>query len=212
MSQPESQIPNPKSQLLWANTTFLLAAAAAEQFPPHHRPELALIGRSNVGKSSLLNALTGRKNLARASVTPGRTQQIVFFDLDSRMMLADLPGYGFAKAPKAEIRSWTALVRGYLAERRQLICVLLLLDARHGALPADYEMMGYLDAAAVNYQVVLTKADQVRKAAELETTQAAIIKLLKKHPAARPDIMVTSAEKNTGIDALRDFAASFLAE
>ena len=211
MSEPESQIPNPKSLLQWPHTTFLLAAAAADQFPPHHRPELALIGRSNVGKSSLLNALTGRKNLARASVTPGRTQQIVFFDLDGRMMLADLPGYGFAKAPKADIRAWTALVRGYLAERRQLSCVLLLIDARHGALAADHEMMGYLDAAAVNYQVVLTKADQVRKASDVTDQQTALAKLLKKHPAARPEILVTSAEKNTGIEELREFVGSLLA-
>lgn len=187
------------------NCDFVLAAGEVEHFAsvPGKLPEVAFWGRSNVGKSSLINAVTGRRGLARASNTPGRTQQIVFFNLADQLMLADMPGYGFAKAPKADIKKWNRLIAEYLQTRSRLRCVLLLIDARHGVLKADEESMKVLDTLAVNYQVVLTKADQVRGG--LPETIEAVEKIIKKHPAARPIALPTSADKNTGIEAVRDF-------
>lgn len=189
----------------------VLAAAVPEQFPalgPESLPEVAFIGRSNVGKSSLINALTGRNGLARASNTPGRTQQIVFFDLGERLMLVDLPGYGHAEAPKQNVVQWNGLIRHYLKTRPNLHCVCLLVDSRHGVMASDIEMMDKLDSAAVSYQVVLTKIDKISKA-EAESRLPQTATLLRKHPAARPDAVATSAEKGTGIGALQQLLAAF---
>ena len=185
---------------------FLVAAAQPEHFDAVEPdlPEVAFWGRSNVGKSSLINAITGRKGLARASNTPGRTQQIVFFNMADGLLFADLPGYGHAKAPKEEIKKWNAFIRYYLKTRARLRCVLLLIDARHGLKANDEEMMDFLDRMAVSYQIVLTKADQVRDG-DPEQTLSHVREKIRKHPAARPEPILTSAEKGQGIDAVRDF-------
>jgi len=184
----------------------LLAAAEPAQFPESRLPEVAFIGRSNVGKSSLINALTGRNKLARASNTPGRTQQIVFFDLAHRLMLVDLPGYGHAEAPRGEKDKWNDLVHHYMRQRRSLKCVCLLLDARHGAKANDIEMMNFLDRAAVIYQVVMTKMDQV-KIPDRDKRLDQVSQLLARHPAARSGLLATSAQDKSGIDGLREFLA-----
>ncbi len=181
---------------------FVAGAMTAEQLPPPGLPEIAFAGRSNVGKSSLINALTGRKALARTSNTPGRTQQINFFDLGGRLILADLPGYGYARASKGKIRAWTQLVMLYLKGRACLRRVLLLIDARRGIGDGDREVMAGLDEAAVNYQVVLTKCDKA-PAAELAAMTAEIAAELAKRPAAHPDIAVTSSRDGSGIAELR---------
>ena len=181
---------------------FMRGVADMAQLPLIGETEVAFAGRSNVGKSSLINALCGRKALARISDTPGRTQQINFFDLAARLVIVDLPGYGYARAPKAAIAAWTELVRDYLRGRPNLRRVCLLIDARHGLKPPDREVMALLDEAAVNYQVVLTKADKV-KAAALADTRASVAAELKKHAAAHPELVVTSAREGTGIAELR---------
>jgi len=181
---------------------FILGAANPDQVPLSHLPEIAFAGRSNVGKSSLLNALTGRKNLARTSNTPGRTREINFFELGTSLMIADLPGYGYARAPKARIRTWTALGRTYLRGRAQLRRACLLVDSRHGLKDSDRDIMTLLDEAAVNYQLVLTKGDKI-KANEVEKVQQAATLALAQHPAAYPHIHVTSAVKGLGLAALR---------
>ncbi|HUK57814.1 MAG TPA: ribosome biogenesis GTP-binding protein YihA/YsxC [Stellaceae bacterium] len=186
---------------------FVIAAAEPAQLPLDELPEVAFFGRSNVGKSSLLNALTGRNALARVSNTPGRTRQIVFFALD-QLMLVDLPGYGFAQAPKKEIGSWQKLVPLYARGRAGLKRALLLIDARHGFMAGDRQFMKLLDEAAVSYQVVLTKCDKV-PAAELEARIAAMAAELAKHPAAHPQIHVTSAVTGFGIPELRASLAAF---
>ncbi|MGB9153977.1 MAG: ribosome biogenesis GTP-binding protein YihA/YsxC [Alphaproteobacteria bacterium] len=187
---------------------FMLAAADPAQFPETKLQEIAFIGRSNVGKSSLINALTGRKGLARASNTPGRTQQVVFFNLAQRLMLVDLPGYGHAEAPRAEKDRWNELVNQYLRQRRSLKCVCLLLDGRHGAKANDLDMMTFLDRAAVSYQVVLTKMDQVR-AIDREKRMQQVKGVLSKHVAARSDVLATSAENKLGLDELKVFLTVF---
>ncbi|NTU76641.1 MAG: YihA family ribosome biogenesis GTP-binding protein [Alphaproteobacteria bacterium] len=184
-----------------------------EQLPPTEEglPEVAFWGRSNVGKSSLLNALVGQKSLARTSNTPGRTQQIIFFNLGERLLLVDLPGYGHAKAPKSDIARWSGLIRRYLRTRATLRCVCLLIDSRHGASALDHEMMAMLDQNAVNYQIVLTKEDYLsaqERGERLEETKA----LAKQHPAARPEIILTSAQKKTGLDLLRTDLATLAQE
>ena len=188
---------------------FLLAAAEPEQFPKSPLAEIAFIGRSNVGKSSLINALVGRKNVARTSNTPGRTQQVVFFNLGQKLILTDLPGYGFAKAPREEKSRWDALVNLYLRTRPKLRCVCLLVDGRHGALANDIEMMTLLDRAAANYRIILTKADKVH-AREIELTKQQVEAVTQKHPAAYPTALVTSSDKGTGMEDLRMFMASFI--
>ena len=188
---------------LFAQTCdFVTGAASHDGLPAAVLVEVAFAGRSNVGKSSLINALTGRRTLARTSNTPGRTQQINFFDLGRRLMLVDLPGYGYAQAPRAEIDAWTDLVNAYLIGRPTLRRICLLIDARHGAKDNDRRVMAMLDTAAVTYQAVLTKADKV-KASELEGVTAALVGELPRHPAAHPEIAVTSAQSGDGIADLR---------
>jgi len=181
---------------------FIWGAADQANLPEATLPEVAFAGRSNVGKSSLVNALTGRKTLARTSNTPGRTQQLNFFNLGGRMILVDLPGYGYAKESKSKVAAWTTLVKNYLKGRVTLRRICLLIDGRHGLKPNDIEIMEMLDKAAVPYQIVLTKMDKVKKddqAAVLEKTAAG----LKKHAAAHPEVALTSSEKGTGIAELR---------
>jgi GTP-binding protein len=187
---------------------FVAGAGDPGALPPETLPEIAFIGRSNVGKSSLVNALTGRRMLARTSNTPGRTQQINFFDLGGRLMLVDLPGYGYADASKGAIRAWTALVRHYLASRASLRRACLLIDARRGITDTDRPTLALCDEAALSYQVVLTKTDAVRAAALAEIT-AAVAGELARNRAAHPEIHLTSAEKRTGIAALRATLAGF---
>ena len=182
---------------------FLASAVSPEQYPRRPLPEVAFAGRSNVGKSSLLNALTGRNSLARTSTTPGRTQELNFFAPPGRaLFLVDMPGYGFAEAPKDKVAAWNAVLRGYLAGRRTLLRVFVLIDARHGVKGVDQEILSLLDSAAVSYQGVLTKSDKVSKA-DLDKTVTATTAMLAKHAAAYPDIIVTSSEDGAGIDTLR---------
>ncbi len=181
---------------------FVVGAAKASQAPGTHMPEIAFAGRSNAGKSSLINALISRKDLARASRSPGRTRQINFFDLGGRLMLADLPGYGYARAPKGEVERWTAQVEAYLAGRRPLARVLLLIDARRGILGPDEPVLDLLDATATPYQIVPTKCDKVKKA-DLAALIGGIEADFPGHPACHPDIIATSSRKGTGIPELR---------
>lgn len=181
---------------------FVRGVASLDALPPPDLPEVAFAGRSNVGKSSLINALTGRNTLARTSNTPGRTQQLNFFDLGGRLMLVDMPGYGYARASKPAIEAWNRTLRDYLAGRPALKRLCLLVDSRHGLKPNDLEMMAMLDTAAVVYQIVLTKADQPGAAA-LRDTVATTQATLASHPAAFPGVIATSARKAAGIDELR---------
>lgn len=182
--------------------TFLLGAAGLEQIPETEIPEIAFAGRSNVGKSSLINALTGRNALARTSHTPGRTQQINFFDLNSVITIADLPGYGYARAPKDQVAKWTRLVNAYLKGRRQLVRVMLLIDARHGIKDVDRKVMKMLDDAAVSYQVILTKADKLKEKAQLAMIEKTAAEL-STHIAAYPFIHLSSSHKTAGIENIR---------
>ncbi|MCW5753069.1 MAG: ribosome biogenesis GTP-binding protein YihA/YsxC [Alphaproteobacteria bacterium] len=181
---------------------FLYSQTSLAALPPAELPEVAFAGRSNVGKSSLINALTGRRALARASSTPGRTQQLNFFRLASRLMLVDLPGYGYAKAPKADVARWTELVMDYLRGRPGLLRVCLLIDARHGIKENDIAAMKLLDRAAVVYQAVLTKIDK-QKPAALVVLADETRRTLARHPAAHPDVILTSAETGAGMAELR---------
>ena len=181
---------------------FLRGVVAMEGLPEADRLEVCFAGRSNVGKSSLINALTGRKALARASNTPGRTQEINFFSLGDAIYLVDLPGYGYAEAPKPVVAKWQDLLKAYLAGRPTLRRAFLLVDARHGLKPVDKEIMELLDRSAVTYQAVLTKADKPA-ASELAAAIAQVSSTLAKHPAAFPEIIVTSAESGEGLATLR---------
>lgn len=210
-SLEEEQARREAGRLLFAQEArFILAAAEAAQVPASALPEVAFAGRSNVGKSSLVNALTGRRTLARTSTTPGRTQQLIFFDLGGRLMLVDLPGYGYAKAPKKDVDRWTRLTRGYLKGRPQLRRVLLLIDSRHGLKDVDRAVMRELDQAAVSYQLVLTKSDKV-KAEALKRLIEATATELARHVAAHPEVAVTSSEKGKGIEELRAMLAELAA-
>lgn len=181
---------------------FVCGAPSLDVIPSSRLPEIAFIGRSNVGKSSLVNALTGRKSLARTSNTPGRTQQLNFFNLGDVMMLVDLPGYGYAKASKKEVEQWNALIRDYLRGRQPLLRVCVLIDSRHGLKDSDHEMMEMLDKHAVSYQLVLTKTDKLKKG-ELERVLASVEEGSRKHPARHPDIVATSSVERSGMDALQ---------
>jgi GTP-binding protein len=191
---------------------LLKSVPALEFLPQADRVEVAFAGRSNVGKSSLINALVRQSGLARTSNTPGRTQELNFFWAeDVSLYLVDMPGYGFAKAPKDKVEAWTALVSDYLRGRPTLARVFLLIDARHGLKPPDLKLMDLLDQAAVSYQAVLTKADKV-SAPELEKLSAQTATALKAHAAAFPHVIATSAAKGTGIAELRTTIAEILAE
>lgn len=202
-SDEAAQVALEAGRLLFAGgCEFLVSAADENDLPQLGGSEVAFAGRSNVGKSSLLNALTERKTLARTSNTPGRTRLLNFFSLSGRLILVDLPGYGYARASKTDIARWTQLTRGYLKGRPQLRRVCLLIDARHGLKASDRQVMEELDTAAVSYQIVLTKADKMKPEPLqrlVEETEAAVAK----HPAAHPFCLVTSAESGAGIAELR---------
>ncbi|GAA4044355.1 ribosome biogenesis GTP-binding protein YihA/YsxC [Parerythrobacter jejuensis] len=200
----ETQEEKDAARLFSGRVDFLLSAPQLKFLPEPTVPEIAFCGRSNVGKSSLLNALTGRRAIARASVTPGRTQELNFFEVGepTRFRLVDMPGYGFAKAPVKVVEKWKKLVKTYLRGRPVLARNLVLVDSRHGLKDVDREMMRMLDEAAVGYRVVLTKADKI-KASELDATAAKVADEIRKHPAAFPELHITSSEKGMGIAALR---------
>ena len=189
--------------------TFVKGVAALNGLPAMDRPEIAVAGRSNVGKSSLLNALVGARNLARTSNTPGRTQEVNFFDLDGHGFLVDLPGYGYAKASKTKVSAWNDLIRAYLAGRQNLRRVFLLIDARHGLKANDEEIMGLLDRAAVPYQLVLTKVDKL-KPADRDPVARATADRSRRFPACHPDVLTTSAEKRWGLETVREAVAAAL--
>jgi len=202
--EPDPDLVEEARRLFSGRVEFLLSAPSLDHLPAGDFPEVAFAGRSNVGKSSLINAVTGRKSIARTSVTPGRTQELNFFEVGepTRFRLVDMPGYGFAKAPVKVVERWRRLVRDFLRGRAVLKRTLVLIDSRHGIKPPDEEMLKMLDEAAVGYRLVLTKADKV-KASELAATLAKVEADARKHPAAYPTIHVTSAEKGLGIPELR---------
>ena len=191
------------------------AAAKADGLPPPGPPEIAFAGRSNVGKSSLLNALTNRKTLARTSNTPGRTQQLNFFALGGKetekLRLVDMPGYGYAAVGKEKVAGWTRLMHDYLRGRASLMRVYLLIDGRHGLKPVDHEMMDVLDKSAMSYQVVLTKRDEVKKG-DIEARTAETAAGIMRHPAAHPQVLFTSSQTGEGIAELRGAVALLMHE
>ncbi len=188
---------------------FLKGVVAMDGLPPADRLEVCFAGRSNVGKSSLINALTGRKNLARTSNTPGRTQEINYFTLGDDRYLVDVPGYGFAEAPLAAVEKWQRLLKAYLTGRPTLRRAFVLIDARHGVKTVDEEILSLLDSAAVTFQVVLTKSDKV-KARDREKILTQVRTKLATHPAAFPELVLTSAEKGDGIPTLRAIIAGLV--
>ncbi|PLL11840.1 YihA family ribosome biogenesis GTP-binding protein [Tabrizicola sp. TH137] len=187
--------------------TFVKGVVAMSGLPPADRLEVCFAGRSNVGKSSLINALTGRKTLARASNTPGRTQEINYFALGETRYITDLPGYGYAEAPVAIVRKWQELLKSYLSGRQTLRRAFVLIDARHGIKAVDEEILKLLDRSAVTFQTVLTKVDKINRA-ERDAVIAQVKGALAKHPAAYPEIVVTSSEKGEGIETLRAIIAT----
>jgi GTP-binding protein len=207
---PEVETPDDalmeKGRLLFAGETeFVKGVVAMDGLPDPDRMEICFAGRSNVGKSSLINALTGRKGLARASNTPGRTQEINFFTAGN-IYVVDLPGYGFANAPVAVVEKWQRLLKQYLQGRQTLRRVFVLIDARHGAKAVDEEIMSLLDRAAVTFQVVMTKVDKL-KGKDLDASLAKTRAAMAKHPAAYPELLLTSSEKGIGIPTLRAIIA-----
>ena len=189
-------------KLLYGSCTFMLGAARLDQLPVSELGEIAFAGRSNVGKSSLINALTGQKNLAKASNTPGRTQQLNYFNLGNKLLMVDLPGYGFAQAPENLVKQWQKMIFAYLQGRVNLKRVFLLIDSRHGIKKVDEEIMKMLDTAAVTYQIVLTKTDKI-SAKELQKVIFDTQENIKKHGAAHIRLLATSSEKKLGLEELR---------
>ncbi len=201
-----------EARLLFARgAEFFFAAAKVGGLPPITLPEIAFAGRSNVGKSSLINALTGRRALARISNTPGRTQQLNFFNIDDRLTLVDMPGYGYAAVGKEKVAAWTGLIHDYLRGRASLARVYVLIDGRHGIKDTDKPVFDTLDKAAVSYQVVLTKADEMKKS-EIEPRLEATREALKRRAAAFPEVLLTSSETGAGIDEMKLAVASLLLE
>jgi GTP-binding protein len=195
-------------RLFGREAQFVAGAGEPAALPTESLPEIAFAGRSNVGKSSLVNALTARRVLARTSNTPGRTRQLNFFDLGGQLMLVDLPGYGYAEASKTAIARWTGLVRRYLRSRAALRRVCLLVDARHGLKEADRPVLEMLDQAGISYQIILTKTDKLRPA-ELSGVAQRVSAEIAAHTAAHPELHLTSAERHRGIAALRATLAAF---
>jgi GTP-binding protein len=207
LAEDADEISLEKGRLLFARgADFVKGVVAMDGLPPADRLEICFAGRSNVGKSSLINALTGRKNLARASNTPGRTQEINFFTLGESHYVVDLPGYGYAEAPVAVVEKWQKLLKAYLSGRVSLRRAFVLIDTRHGIKAVDDEIMTLLDQSAVTFQVVMTKADKVKEA-ERDKILAQVRKALSKHPAAYPELLMTSSEKGWGIENLRALIA-----
>ena len=202
LSHPDAEVIEAGRLLFAGQCEFVAAANNLASLPPLSLPEIAFAGRSNVGKSSLINALTSRNNLARTSQTPGRTRQLIFFSLSGRLQLVDLPGYGYAKAPKTDIQAWTKLTKQFLAGRQTLQRLILLIDSRRGINEADRQMMKLMDEQAVSWAVVLTKIDKLtaRQQDEIISNTSAQIS---KHVAAFPHVWTTSSAEKTGIEALR---------
>lgn len=200
--EPEQLAAEAGRKLFAGKCDFVKGVVHMDGLPPDDRAEVCFAGRSNVGKSSLINALTGRKALARASNTPGRTQEINYFDLADRLWLVDLPGYGYAEAPVDVVAKWQRLLKQYLTGRATLRRAFVLIDSRHGVKTVDHEIMSLLDTAAVNFQVVLTKTDKPKPGA-LDKVVAKISDDLQQHPAAFPEVILTSSEKSEGLPTLR---------
>lgn len=211
LAETPDDLTREKGRKLFAGGTaeFVKGVVAMSGLPEADRLEVCFAGRSNVGKSSLINALTNRKGLARASNTPGRTQEINFFNIAESHYLVDLPGYGFANAPLAVVEKWQRLLKQYLSGRQSLRRAFVLVDARHGVKPVDEEIMSLLDSAAVTFQCVLTKSDKVKDADRARAIEATR-KALAKHPAAFPEIILTSSEKGDGIETLRAVIATLV--
>ncbi len=210
LAQDPDDFSREKGRLLFAGETdFVKGVVAMSGLPPADRLEICFAGRSNVGKSSLINALTGRKGLARASNTPGRTQEINFFTAGETHYLVDLPGYGYANAPLPIVEKWQKLLKQYLSGRQSLRRAFVLIDTRHGVKKVDDEIMSLLDSAAVTFQVVMTKADKV-KTGERDKILDQVRKALSKHPAAYPELILTSSEKGDGIETLRATIAALV--
>jgi GTP-binding protein len=203
-TEPDAELIEAGRRLFAGDWRFAYAAPSTETLPPMGAIEIAFAGRSNVGKSSLINALTGRNNLARTSHTPGRTQELIFFEgpPSGGLRLVDMPGYGYAQAPKSKVAAWTTLIHKFLLGRASLARVYVLIDSRHGLKDVDTDILKTLDKSAVSYQLVLTKADQI-KPAEREARIAETKAALAKHPAAFPDVLATSSRSGEGMPELR---------
>jgi GTP-binding protein len=212
-AEPDAKLIEQGRKLFAGDWQFFWASPSIETLPPMAGMEVAFAGRSNVGKSSLINALTGRHALARTSHTPGRTQELIFFEGPTKtgLRLVDMPGYGYASAPKSKVASWTELIHKFLLGRASLARVYVLIDARHGFKEADRQVLKTLDKSAVSYQLVLTKADQV-KPAELQTQIEATIAALAEHPAAFPQVLATSSRSGAGMAELRAAMVRLLGE
>ncbi len=207
--EPDAQTAETGRLLFAGETEFLKGVVAMAGLPPADRIETCFAGRSNVGKSSLINALTGRKGLARASNTPGRTQEINFFTVGPSHYLVDLPGYGYANAPVAIVARWQKLLKQYLSGRQTLRRAFVLIDSRHGVKPVDEEIMSLMDSSALTFQVVMTKVDKI-KISERDAVLDQVRSALVKHPAAFPEIILTSSEKGEGIATLRATIAALV--